>query len=139
MQQLNVCGCRGYLQNVGSNQRLPLSSIVTTKDPFESLLIHFKYNELNTLRSICTISGSLCMMVPLFYYSVHLQNKLQTSSPIFCEKTLSNLKSLLGIADHAVNHDWWQYFQILFYCPCLRKDFPTGFLPLSLVKWTCSM
>ena len=48
----------------------------------------------------------------------------------FCEKTFSNIKSILGITDHAVNHEWRQDFQILFYSPCLREDFPTGFFCL---------
>ena len=30
---------------------------------------------------------------------------------VFCEKTFSNIKSLLGISDHVVKNDWWQYFQ----------------------------
>ena len=58
----------------------------------------------------------------------------------FCEKTLSNPKSLLGIVNHVVNHGWWQDFQKnCFSYPYLREYFPTGFLPLSLALWTSSM
>ena len=54
MQQLNVCGCREYLENVASDSLEQVADIFTK---------------------------------------------------VFCEKTSSNLKSLLGIADHVVKHD----------------------------------
>ena len=59
-----------------------------------------------------------------------LEHVADIFTKVFCEKTFRNLKSLLGIPDHAIKHDWWQYFQILFYYPCLREDFPTGFFCL---------
>ena len=106
MQQINVYGCRGYLVIVNSNQSSQLLSIVIIKEPFESIMIQFREIKPNTLRSICTISDNLCIMVPFIYSSVHLQNKQQTSSPkFFVRRHSANLKSLLGISDHAVKHD----------------------------------
>ena len=75
----------------------------------------------------------------IFFFCAYSEQVADIFTKVFCEKAFRNLKSLLGIADQAVKHDWWQDFQILFYYPCLREDFPTGFFPLSLVKWTCSM
>ena len=72
MQQLNVCGCREYLENVTSNQSFQLLSIVIIRAPFETAMIQFEDKEPKTLRSICTTSDILCMMVPLFYSSLHL-------------------------------------------------------------------
>ena len=128
MQQLNVYGCRRYLVSVPSNQSFKLLSIVIIRVPFEYAMIQFKSREPNTLRSICTTSDSLCMMAPFTYSS---EQVVDIFTKVFCEKKFSNLKSLLGIADHAMKHDWWKVFQILFSCPCLREDFPTGFFPLS--------
>ena len=78
MHQLNVCGCREYreyLVSVGSNQSFQLLSIVIIRAPFEYAMIQFRDSEPSTLRSICITSDSLCMMAPLIYYYVHLQNK----------------------------------------------------------------
>ena len=41
----------------------------------------------------------------------------------FCEKTFSNLKSLLGIADNSMKHEWRQDFQFFF----LQSMFTGGF------------
>ena len=51
---------------------------------------------------------------------------------VISEKNFNNIKSLLGIANHAVNTDWRQYFLQFCSCPCLREDFPLVVLPLSL-------
>ena len=40
MQQINVYGCRGYLENVASNQNTQLLSIVIIRVPFEYAMIH---------------------------------------------------------------------------------------------------
>ena len=75
MQQLNAYGCRGYLVSVASNQSFQILSIVIIRAPFEYEMIQFRDREPNIFRSICTTSDRLCMMVPLTYSSVHLQNK----------------------------------------------------------------
>ena len=106
MQQLNVYGCRRYLENVASNHSFQLLSTVIIIAPFESVMIQFRDREPNTLRSICTTSDSLCVMAPFTYFSIHIQEQVaDIFTKFFCEKKLSNLKSLLGIADHAVKHD----------------------------------
>src|SRR5712692_4917554 len=71
MQQLNVYGCRDYLESVASNQSTQLPYTMITRVPFESAMIHFRSREPNTLRSICTTSESLCMMAPFTYFYVH--------------------------------------------------------------------
>ena len=43
---------------------------------------------------------------------------------VFSENNFSNLKSLLGIANHVVNIDRTQDFIHFCSCPCLREDFP---------------
>src|SRR5713101_8298827 len=75
MHQLNVYGCRVYLESVVSNLSTQLPSTVITKVPFESAKIHFGSREPDTLRFTCTTSESLCMMAPFIYSSVLLQNK----------------------------------------------------------------
>ena len=97
MQQLNVCGCREYLENVDSNQSFQLLSIVIIRAPFKSAMIQFRDNELNTLRSICTtIHLLLC---------ASSEQVASIFTKVFCEKTFINIKSLLGIFDHAMKHD----------------------------------
>ena len=124
MQQINVCGCRGYLDHVASNQSFQLLSTVIIRVPFKSAMIQFKYSEPSTLRSICTTSDNLCMMVLLFYSSVHLPEQVaDIFTKVFCENTFSNLKSLLIISDHALKHDWWQDFQILFFLSMFKGGF----------------
>ena len=103
MQQLNVCGCRGYLVSVASNHSFQLLSIVIIIVPFEYVMIQFRDREPNKLRSICTTSESLCMMAHLLFCSSSEQ-VADIFTKEFCEKTFSNPKSLLGIADHAVKH-----------------------------------
>ena len=39
MQQLNVCGCREYLENVALNQSFQLLSTVIIRAPFEYVMI----------------------------------------------------------------------------------------------------
>ena len=51
MQQLNVYGCRGYLESVASNQNTKLPYTMITRVPFESAMIQFKSREPNPLRS----------------------------------------------------------------------------------------
>ena len=75
IQQLNVYGCRDYLESVASNLSTPIPSTLITRVPFESAKIQFRSREPNTLRFTCTTSESLCMMAPLTYSSVLLQNK----------------------------------------------------------------
>ena len=124
MQQLNVCGCRGYLENVVSNKSFQLLSTIIIRAPFKSVMIQFIDSEPRTLRSICITSDSLCMMAPLIFSFVHLQEQVPNIfTKFFHEKTFSNLKSLLGISDHAVKHDWWQDFKILFFLSMFKGGF----------------
>ena len=106
MQQLNVYGCRGYLESVASNQNTQILSIVIIRVPFESIMIQFKDREPNTLRSICTTSynnvhdGTIHLL-----FCASSEHVADIFTNFFCEKTFSNLKSLLGISDHAVKHE----------------------------------
>ena len=102
MQQLNVYGCRGYLVSVVLNQSFQLLSIVIIRVTLEYSMIHFRYIEPNTLRSISTTSDSLCMMAPFTYSSEQVADIF---TKVFCEKTFKNIKSLLGISDHVVKHE----------------------------------
>ena len=43
--------------------------------------------------------------ISLLYYA-SLEQVADIFTKVFCEKTLNNLKSLLGIADHVVKYDW---------------------------------
>ena len=45
MQQLNVYGCRDYLESVASNQSTQIPSTVITRVPFESAKIQFRSRE----------------------------------------------------------------------------------------------
>ena len=75
MQQLNVYDCRGYLDNVASNQSFQLLSTMIIREPFEYAMILFRNSEPSTLISIFTTSDNLCMMVTLLYSTAHLQRK----------------------------------------------------------------
>ena len=98
-----VYGCRGYLVSVASNQNTQLLSIVIIRVPFKSAMIQFRDREPNTLTSICTTLDSLCMMAPFTYSSQSSSEQVaDIFTKVFCDKTFSNLKSLLGIDDHAV-------------------------------------
>ena len=39
-------------------------------------------------------------------YSASSKQVADIFTKVFCEKTISNIKSLLGIADHVVKNDW---------------------------------
>ena len=109
MEQLNVYGCRGYLVSVASNHIFQLLFTVIIRAPFEYTMIQFRDSEPSTLRFICTTSDSLCLMVPLIYSFVHLQNKQQTYSPKFFVKRHSKiLKSLQGITKFCFSCPWLQ-------------------------------
>ena len=41
----------------------------------------------------------------------------------FNDKTFSNLKSILGIADHVVKNDWWQDFQNFVFLSMFKGGF----------------
>ena len=95
MKLLNVCGCREYLESLGSRQRLLQSSIfLKTIVPFLYQLIKYWGSEPNTLRSICTTSEDLCMMGSLICnISLHL-SKLRTYSPKYFQRGISAILSL---------------------------------------------
>ena len=103
MQLLNVYGCKGYLENVASNHIFQQSYIVTIKAPFESPLIQFKDKDPSTLIFICTrvrelvYDGTITLL-----YCASSEQVADIFTKVFYEKTFSNLKSLLGISDHAV-------------------------------------
>ena len=140
MQQLNVYGCRVYLESVASNKNNQLLYTMIIRVPFKSTMIQFRSREPNTLRSICTTSESLCMMAPFTYSYVHLQNKQLISSPnhfVRRPSAISNHYWGLLIMLRSMSED--KISKFFFYSPCLREDFPMWFLPLSLFKWICSM
>ena len=43
--------------------------------------------------------------IDLLYYA-YLEQVTYIFTKVLCEKTFSNLKSLLGIVDHVVKNDW---------------------------------
>ena len=105
MQQLNVYGCRVYLESVVSNLSTQIPYTLITRVPFESTKIQFRSKEPDTVIFTCTIrelvhDGTIHL---LFCSSSEQVGYIFTK--FFCEKTFSNLKSLLGIADHAVKHE----------------------------------
>ena len=139
MQQLNVYGCRLYLESVVSNLSTQLLSNVITRVPFKSTNIKFRSRtrhieiHMHYIRELVH-DGTIHLL-----FCSSLEQVADIFTKAFCEKTFSNLKSLLGISYHAVQAWVKTRFYNFVYSPCLREDFPKLVLPLSLFKWTCSM
>ena len=104
MQQLDVYGCKVYLENVASNQNTQLLSILIITIPFESTMIvqrqRTKHIEIHMhyIRQVVH-DGTIHL---LFYSSSEQVADIFTK--YFCEKRYNNLKSLLGIFYHAMKH-----------------------------------
>ena len=143
MQLLNVCGCREYLESLGSRQIILQSSIVTTKVPFVSQLIQHWCSEPNTSRFICTTSEDLCIMRSLICNIAHQLSKLQTSSPkyfqrgiskiyiftwdrwSFCEdrlKTIFHTIFFMSMFEGGFSHLWFCLFSLF----CMDKEYVKG-------------
>ena len=60
--------------------------------------------------------------IALLYYASSEQ-VADIFTKVLCEKTFNNLKSMLGIADHVVKNDWWQYFQIFVFLSMFKGGF----------------
>ena len=105
MQQLNVYGCRGYLVSVALNQNTQLLSIVIIIVPFESTMIHRKQRtkhieiHMHYIRQLVH-DGTIHLL-----FCASSEQVAYIFTKVFFEYTFSNLKSFLGIFDHAVKHD----------------------------------
>ena len=106
MQQFNVYGCKGLLGECGFESEYSTtiycdnqSTIQICNDPVQRqrtkhIDIHMHY--IRQLVHDDTIHLLFC---------ASSEQVVDIFTKFFCEKTFSNLKSLLGIADHVVKHD----------------------------------
>ena len=103
MQQLNVYGCMVYLESVVSNLSIQIPSTVLTRVPFEFARIQFKNQRTRHIAIHMHYIRELVhdSTIHLLFCSSSEQ-VVDIFTKEFCEKTFSNLKSLLGITDHAV-------------------------------------
>ena len=56
-------------------------------------------------------------------YCTYSEQVADIFTKVLCEKTFSNFKSLLGIADHVVKNDWWQDFWNFVFLSMFKRGF----------------
>ena len=141
MQLLNVCGCREYLESLGSRQRLLHSYIVKTRVPFIYQLIQYWGSEPKTMRFIFTTSKDLCMMRSLIYIISHHLSKLQTPLSKYFQRGISPiliiyLGYIIMLWIYIEYHISYNFFHVHVW----ERIFPLVVLPFfPCFVWTRSM